>query len=151
MFTDRMRKYMLARLESSAPTRIMALSEVKRVSVFIDRKAPGFAKAKDTARSFFENRNMEITFLCPGKDEIDNLGCLRRQDGSRPDMFLSVAPASNFTSEYAARCSTASFKVGRTRLEGDIFNIVFEDPKKNKETDQDKAMEYMLGVLDKIV
>lgn len=50
-------------------------------------------------------------------------------DNLNPDLFISLIKGTDFPIEYMAKYCRASFKVGRTQLPGNVFDLVVSDPK----------------------
>ena len=83
--------------------------------------------------------------------DLDCLGRLRRGPLFKPeeDFFASLFEQDPFAVEYAARCSKAVFKAGRSQLEGDVYDLVTLTPDGETAGAAD-AFNLLSSLLDKI-
>lgn len=114
---------------SKAPTHIIPMTQVHKAVVFLDTVDADWEMAKKQIKAFFDGYGAETVFLAPQKWEISHFGWMKdiKKLGLRDlgeDLFISLADKYNFTSEYAARCSKATFKVGHEQLDGGVFDLV---------------------------
>lgn len=110
---------------------MMPLGRIRRASVFLDAGSPDFESTATAVRSFFEYHGIPLKLLAPTAGDLNWFGILRDPgDGGKwkEDLFVSLAGPENFAAEYAARCSTARFKVGRFDMPGGVFNLVVSNP-----------------------
>ena len=107
-------------------------------------------------RQFFDYQGIPVLTLCPKKEDINLIGCLKKRargDGDTPrqeDLFISLAASpENFAAVFEARRSTARFKVGRFQLEGGLFDLVVSMPEAS-EAGQAAAFAAIKDYLNKI-
>jgi len=122
------RKIALRRHESLVESCILPLSEIKRATVFVDSSDPDSDPTRKAVQDFFSSKGISVKIICPQKWDINWHGFLKQYDDSEPDLFISLAYYENFAAEYASRCSTARFKIGRRQLEGNVFDVVIYNP-----------------------
>lgn len=129
------RKLALRRKFDVEPTRILPLTSIHKVTVFLDSFDADADPTRRLITAFFRNYDTEVDFICPQKWDINWYGRLKKprlHAGEKPkdaddDLFISLAGPGNFTAEYEARCSHAKFKVGRVMLPGNVYDIVITD------------------------
>lgn len=146
------RKIALHKHHSTVPTGIIPLDQIRKATVFVDNLDADADHVEKTARQYFEKRNIDVRIINAKKWDIGIFGCLKRHKGEKDfgeDLFISTAYAYNFTAEYAARCSTARFKVGREQLQGNLFDIVIKDPE-GQIIRQPMAFKAIIDLLEKI-
>ena len=66
-----------------------------------------------------------------------------------PDLFISLIKDPEFAIEYMARTSTAKFKIGRKQMEGNLFDLVINDPE-DKQISQMESFKAIQSYLTKI-
>lgn len=113
---------------STVPTGILPLSKINRATVFVDSADYDSDPTRVAVQHFFSSRGIAVNIICPQKWDVNWHGWLKNPDNTDPDLFISLADYDNFASEYAARCSTAKFKVGRVQLRGNVFDMVLVIP-----------------------
>lgn len=114
---------------------ICPVGGLKGVAVFVDASDSGAESVCAEVRQYFSGLGMQVLVLCPGRGDLNFAGFMRRgarMPGAVPrneELFITLAddPAC-FASEFEARCSPARFKIGRSQLEGDVFDIVVSSP-----------------------
>ena len=151
------RRLVLRRDHSTAPTTLMPLAKVKRATVFVDStvQEEDPTRVCGTVRQFFDYHGIPVTILCPQKGDLNLLGYLKKRvrgthESRQEDLFISLAASpDNFAAEYESRCSPARFKVGRCRLDGDVFDLVVAVPE-NGEATQAAAFSAIKDYLNKI-
>lgn len=129
------RRIALRKYSSGATRGLLPLDRIGSAAVFVDSSAEDAERACDDARRFFGGMGIPVTVLCPGKEELNYAGYMRRrfrEPEGRPrseELFITLADSPEcFASEFEARCSPASFKVGRYQLSGDVFDLVVTSP-----------------------
>lgn len=143
------RKIRLHKYASTAPTRLLPLSEVHKATVFVDTTDSDSDQAAYVVKKFFGARGISVNVICPQKWDVSIFGWLKQLDNTNPDMFVCLAHYENFAAEYAARCSNATFKVGRRQLPGDVFDLVLSNPEDQLPL-QHKAFLQLMDLLTKI-
>jgi len=153
-----LRWYVLRRNRSTVPTTLLPLREVHSATVFVDTTVEGEDPARicRAVRQFFDYQGIPVLTLCPKKDDINLIGCLKKKargDGETPrqeDLFISLAASpQNFAAEFEARRSTARFKVGRYPIPDGVFDLVVSMPELS-EADQAAAFAAIKDYLNKI-
>ena len=152
---DSLRRWVLRRDRSTAPTSLLPMRAVRSAVVFVDGQAADEdpAVAVRLAQRLLADRGIDVQVVCPAKRDLDWLGrlkpALRGPDGG--DLFLSLAASPDcFAAAYAAACSTARFKAGRCTLPGGIFDLVVASPQQEGPDSQAEALTAILEYLDKI-
>lgn len=140
---------MVKKHASSVPTAMIPLSEIHRATVFVDNTDPDCEPTCRVVRKYFDSVGIPVNVICPQKWDVCIFGWLKKKDTTNPDLFISLAYYDNFAAEYAARCSTARFKIGRMQLPGDIFDLVFTNPEGQLPL-QHEAFEALSELLPKI-
>ncbi|MBR1706344.1 MAG: hypothetical protein IJ721_06100 [Bacteroidales bacterium] len=149
---DMLRRHSLKKYASPEPTGITPLGKIHSAVAFIDVEDTSFNECKNALMAFFRDHNIkgDIFFfdfrkLSEGerlitsitttilKKDLNWYGRPSREKidlmlSGEPDMFLSLLPVADFPIEFMAKCSKARFKVGRTQLSGDTFDLVVKDP-----------------------
>jgi len=145
----------LRKARSTVPTSLLPMRQIRRAVVFVDAQLPDEdpAVAARIAQRLLSDRGIEVSILCPGREDLDWVG--RVKPDSRPapgaDLYLSLSGSpDSFTAAYEARCSDARFKVGRYPLSGDVFDLVVASPGPTGPEDQAEALPAILEILDKI-
>ena len=59
------------------------------------------------------------------RPSMEKINMLRN---SSPDLLISLMPGTPYTLEFIVKCSPARFKMGRTQMSGDPFDLVITDP-----------------------
>ncbi len=128
---------------SGAPHGLCPLSRIRTATVLLDSSAEDADTARAGVKQYFDYHNIPVRILAPAKGELDLLGTLKKKvRGPRAqedsgELFISLVDSpENFCSEYEARCSRASFKVGRRQLPGDVFDMVVLAPENSPEVSQ---------------
>lgn len=130
------RKIALHKRASRKQTAILPLSEVRKATVYVDNFDYDADPTRQCVKNTFDALNIPVKIICPQKWDINIFGLLKPErplDGKIPekwdeDLFICMANDDSFAPEYASRCSTATFKVGRRQLKGDVFDLVLKDP-----------------------
>ena len=159
---------------SVEPTGMMSLSAIHSAVAFIDVEDTSFNECKNALMTFFREHGIKgdiffIDFrkLTEGerlitsitttilKKDLNWYGRPSREKinlmlEGEPDMFLSLLPQTSYPLEFMAHSSRARFKVGRTQLEGDVFDLVVSDPA-DKKLSELEAFRGIEKILEKIV
>ena len=150
---DFFRRRSLRKNASSEPTGIKPLREFKSAVVFVDVEDTSFDECKGAVMSFFRENNLrgDIFFfdfrkLNDGERLITSitntvlkkdlnwfgrpsLEKVNRMLECNSDVFISLMDMTDYPLQYMAKCSKASFKIGRKQLTGNTFDMVISDPK----------------------
>lgn len=142
---------------STVPTALMPLTKVHSVTVYVD----GLDPEEDPAvvcrevRQYFDKLDIPVLILCPQRGDFNLLGFLKKRvrggpESRQEELFISLAGSpDDFASEYEARCSTARFKVGRSRLSDNVYDLVVATPEDEPAT-QVVAFKVIQDYLSKI-
>lgn len=122
------RKIAIHKNASTAPTRIIPLQELGKVTVLVDMDADADFVSMDI-KKFFGEHDIPVQILNLQKWDINIFGMVKKVKLKEmydwdADLFISLAGPENFTAEYASRCSRSRFKIGRYDLKPDVFDIV---------------------------
>ncbi len=142
-----MRRNDLRRHSSTTPTGMLPAEAVSSAAVLLPSEecTPELAGA---IRAWFVPRGVAVSVFAVSADRrasapegvylvlprhLNCLGRVRRSGKVPPvyaeaDMFVSLFEQDPFAVEYAARCSTARFKAGRSQLDGDVYDLVIQTP-----------------------
>lgn len=147
-----LRKRALKKYSSKVETKIKALSLIKTAVTFIDVEDTSFDECKESILAFYREHKIkgEIFFFdfrkitseerlitsitnTVLKKDINWYGKpsaekLRLLDNLNPDLFISLIKGTDFPIEFMAKYCRASFKVGRTQLPGNVYDLVVSDP-----------------------
>ncbi|MCQ2133556.1 MAG: hypothetical protein MJY88_01180 [Bacteroidales bacterium] len=150
---DFMRRRALKKNASTVPTKIKALSLIRTAVTVIDVEDTSFDACKESILAFYREHKIkgEIFFFdfrkitseerlitsitnTVLKKDINWYGRpsaekMKYIDNLNPDMFISLIKGTDFPIEYMAKYCRASFKVGRTQLPGNVYDLVVSDPK----------------------
>lgn len=108
-------------LESKVPTSLMRFSDISQVTVLLDAGAEDAAEAEEKVKAFFAGRGIQLVLVkvLPGR---------RIKAHKETQVLLSLVPDAGWRLEFAVRRSRARFKIGRTQLPGEPFDLVVSDP-----------------------
>lgn len=156
---DFFRKRSLRKHESTVPTKILPLGEMKSYVAILDVEDVSYNQCKTEIMNFFrrfeingivffqdfrdiESEERLITSIQTtitkkdvnwfGKPSEYKLEVMRERD---PDLLLCLVENPGFSIEYLARTSSARFKVGRKQLGNNVFDLVMTAPE-GKEINQ---------------
>jgi len=152
-FITMARKLAVRRHSSNVKTGIMPLSQVTKAAVFLDTTNADANVARKVVQNYFSDKNIPVLFIAPQQWDLNHFGWMKRNSviaDWHEDLFVTLAGPENFASEYAARCSRAKFKVGRSQLSGNVFDLVVSDPE-NSLPRQPQVFNVMRELLDKII
>jgi len=165
------RQSLKGRQKDPATTGICPLEEIKSVAVFFDADLSGSVLTISRIQELFSKQGIKAqvfpitlgaqiisegmqkaTFV--HKDDINWFGKIKT--GKKhplidvdEDLFISLFQEDSFAVEYAARCSKARFKIGRKQLDGDIYDLVINEPE-DRQFNQLQAFESIMNFLLKI-
>lgn len=147
------RKSNLKRNASKTPTAILPLSEIKSYVAVINVEEPSYDTCKTAIMNYFRSLNIKgsvffqdfrkigsedrlITSIQTtitkkdvnwyGKPSKYKMNVL---DEMAPDLLICLIKDPDFPIEYLVRSSKARFKVGRKQINGNLFDLVINDPR----------------------
>lgn len=131
-----LRRLALGRHASHEPHGILPIGKVKSAVVFVEPGGGDAGAAVQAAEAFFSARGIPARVFCPSGRELNYAGYMKKKvrqngpgGGRDEDLFISLALSEQcFASEYEARCSTASFKIGVRGLADGVFDMVVCPP-----------------------
>lgn len=107
--------------DSKTPTSLMRLSDISQVTVLLDGDEPSVDEVAHVVRNFFAAKGIQLVLV--------NARSKRPVKAYRnTQVLLSLVPWKGFFFEYAVRRSNACFKIGRSQLPGEPFDLVVSDP-----------------------
>lgn len=149
---DIFRRSSLKKHASTVPTGILPLSQIKSYVAIIDVEDTTYDTCKSAILNYFrsmdirgsvffqdfrkigsEDRLITSIQTTITKKDLDwlgrpskyKLGVLEEQD---PDLFISLIKEPDFAIEYMTKTSKARFKIGRKQMDGNLFDLVINDP-----------------------
>lgn len=167
------RKRSLRKHSSTVPTEILPLGKIHSYVAIIDVEEQSFDTCKTAIMNFFrandikgcvffqdfrkigsEDRLITSIQTTITKKDLDWIGRPSRYkmnvlEEQAPDLFISLVKNPDFAIEYMVRTSKARFKIGRTQIDGDIFDLVISDPT-GKEVSQKDCFSVIKSYLTKI-
>lgn len=108
-------------LGSKVPTSLMALSDISQVTVLLDDGAPDAVDAMDMVKTYFAAKGIQLIV-------VPVLAKKRIKVHRNTQVLLSLVPGDDWRLEYVVKRSRACFKIGRTQLPGEPFDLVVSDP-----------------------
>jgi len=124
---------------STVPTGFLPLSETKTAVVFTSQSEPGLDSATAAARKFFADRGITVRFISAADKNIR----------TQSDLFIAINAHKSIDERYAARSSTARFKLGRHQLRRQVYDILVTDAT-DEPASQDKAFKSISDILTTI-
>lgn len=170
---DIFRKSSLKKHASTVPTGILPLSQIKSYVAIIDVEDTTYDTCKSAILNYFrsmdirgsvffqdfrkigsEDRLITSIQTTITKKDLDWVGRpskykLNVLGEQAPDLFISLIKDPEFAIEYMARTSTAKFKIGRKQMEGNLFDLVINDPE-DKQISQMESFKAIQSYLTKI-
>lgn len=167
------RKRSLRKHSSTVSTGIVPLADIRSYVAIIDVEESTFDPCKTAIMNFFRAHNIKgcvffqdfrkigsedrlITSIQTTitKKDLDWIGRPSRYklnvlEEQAPDLFISLVKNPEFSIEYMARTSKARFKIGRSQLGGNIFDLVISDPA-GKNVSQMECFSVIKSYLTKI-
>lgn len=149
---DIFRKSSLKKHASTVPTGILPLSQIKSYVAIIDVEDTTYDTCKSAILNYFRsmdirgsvffqdfrkigNEDRLITSIQTTitKKDLDWLGRPNKYklgvlDEQNPDLFISLIKEPDFAIEYMTKTSKARFKIGRKQMDGNLFDLVINDP-----------------------
>ena len=106
---------------SKESTSLMRLSDISQVTVVLDGDDPSVGEVAHVVKSFFAAKGMQLVLV-----EAHQHRWVKAHRDTQ--VLLSLVPWKGFFFELAIRRSRARFKIGRTQLPGEPFDLVVSDP-----------------------
>ena len=149
---DIFRKSSLKKHASTVPTGILPLSQIKSYVAIIDVEDTTYDTCKSAILNYFrsmdirgsvffqdfrkigsEDRLITSIQTTITKKDLDWLGRPNKYklgvlDEQNPDLFISLIKEPDFAIEYMTKTSKARFKIGREQMDGNLFDLVINDP-----------------------
>lgn len=149
---DIFRKSSLKKHASTVPTGILPLSKIKSYVAIIDVEDTTYDTCKSAILNYFrsmdirgsvffqdfrkigsEDRLITSIQTTITKKDLDWLGRPNKYklgvlDEQNPDLFISLIKEPDFAIEYMTKTSKARFKIGRKQMDGNLFDLVINDP-----------------------
>jgi len=149
---DIFRKSSLKKHASTVPTGILPLSQIKSYVAIIDVEDTTYDTCKSAILNYFrsmdirgsvffqdfrkigsEDRLITSIQTTITKKDLDWLGRPNKYklgvlDEQNPDLFISLIKEPDFAIEYMTKTSKARFKIGRKQMDGNLFDLVINDP-----------------------
>ena len=149
---DNFRKSSLKKHASTVPTGILPLSQIKSYVAIIDVEDTTYDTCKSAILNYFrsmdirgsvffqdfrkigsEDRLITSIQTTITKKDLDWLGRPNKYklgvlDEQNPDLFISLIKEPDFAIEYMTKTSKARFKIGRKQMDGNLFDLVINDP-----------------------
>lgn len=168
------RKKAKNRYTSTKPTGIKPLKDIHTAMVLVDVNEDSSEKCISALQSFFRKNGIkgEMMFLdlatpdpkaakteaAPDTISKKNLNwydrpseeIIRKVSTCEPDLYISLAPGTDFPTEFLAAVSRASFKIGRSQSGNNIFDLVISEPEgtENSQAVILAEVEKYLGIID---
>jgi len=114
-------KIVLHWLGSKVPTSLMHMCDISMVTVLLDADAPDAAETETAVKNYFAAKGIQLIL-------VPVMAKKRIKVHKDTQVLLSLVPGDNWQLEYVVRRSRAVFKIGRTQLEGEPFDLVVSDP-----------------------
>ena len=170
---DIFRKSSLKKHASTVPTGILPLSQIKSYVAIIDVEDTTYDTCKSAILNYFrsmdirgsvffqdfrkigsEDRLITSIQTTITKKDLDWLGRPNKYklgvlDEQNPDLFISLIKEPDFAIEYMTKTSKARFKIGRKQMDGNLFDLVINDPA-GKEISQLESWGAIKNYLGKI-
>ena len=149
---DIFRKSSLKKHASTVPTGILPLSQIKSYVAILDVEDTTYDTCKSAILNYFrsmdirgsvffqdfrkigsEDRLITSIQTTITKKDLDWLGRPNKYklgvlDEQNPDLFISLIKEPDFAIEYMTKTSKARFKIGRKQMDGNLFDLVINDP-----------------------
>lgn len=174
---ESIRKYFqeraLRKNASAVPTGLLPLSEIGSMTVLLDWEKREFDECKNDLAYFcrLHGIRLKMFFFNFQKIESDERlitsvsNTVLRRDltwrgtfkeeknhllfANPSDILIVLAEYSDFPTEYFVKCSRARFKVGRTQLPGQPYDLILSNPE-GKECSQTEVFKAVKDILLKI-
>ena len=106
---------------SKNPTSLMRLADISQVTVLLDAAAADASGAMDKVQGYFARKGIQLVIFPVRQKKF-----IRAYRNTQ--VLLSLVPGSSWHLEYVVKRSRALFKIGRTQLPGEPFDLVVSDP-----------------------
>ncbi len=106
---------------SKNPTSLMRLADISQVTVLLDADAEDASAAMDKVQGYFARKGIQLVIFPVRQKKF-----IRAYRNTQ--VLLSLVPGSSWHLEYVVKRSRALFKIGRTQLPGEPFDLVVSDP-----------------------
>lgn len=126
------RRITLRKCASKVPTGLVPLSEIKTVTVYIERNSLDWSVTECKVHRFFEGKGIQVETVMMNSHDVDWLGRSRRSQSRKSiegheDLLISLLPVNSFALKYCAVSSHAKFKIGREQIRKNVFDLVVSD------------------------
>jgi len=108
-------------VESKQPTSLMRLSDITQVTVLLDADEPSVDEAVHVVKNYFAAKGIQLVLVNARSGRI--VKAYRESQ-----VLISLVPWKSLFLEYAVRHSRAVFKIGRSQLPGEPFDLVVSNP-----------------------
>jgi hypothetical protein len=161
-------RYLSIRLHASkTPTGFVPLSKVHTAVVFVDADEPGVQALIDSVVKYFSSKGIKAGVFAVSAAKVPeqlkgavvlgrrNVGWYGkpRRHGRRAvktdlgeELFVNLFGRYNFTAEFCASASNASFKVARSHSSKGVYNMLVT----SEGFDQNSVFTQMAGLLDTV-
>lgn len=106
---------------SKVPTSLMRLADISQVTVLLDAGASDAVEAMDKVKTHFAIKGIQLIIVPVFPKKIIKVH-------RNTQVLLSLVPGDDWRLEYVVKRSRACFKIGRTQLPGEPFDLVVSDP-----------------------
>lgn len=148
------RKKALRECGSSVQTGLVPLSEIRTVTVYLERDSYDWAATERKVRKYFESHGIEVDVIIMNSLDVDWLGRRRKDENAKSregeeDLLISLLPYNTFALKYCAVSSKARFKIGREQIKKNVFDLVVEH-KEEDEGSQIAVFDYITELFSKL-
>lgn len=158
---------------SDVPTGLIPLSEIRSMTVVVDWEKRDFDECKNDLAYFCRLHDISLKMFFFNFQKIPNderlitsvtntvlrkeltwVGTFKEEKNhllfaNPSDLLLVLAEYSDFSTEYFVKCSRSRFKVGRTALPGQPYDLLLTNPQ-GKECSQTEVFKAVKDILLKI-
>lgn len=121
---------------SKVPTEITPLSRIHSAVIYVCQDDPHCEPAKIMMKHFFESRGISVRIICSYDKDIR----------TSSDLFLAMNNKVGVSERYAARSSSAKYKVGRHQLRHNVYDVVVSDT-----SEEPMKVDVMFDAVEKIL
>lgn len=144
----------LSRRRGQTPRKSLPLDSVKFATVLIDSEKEDAGQTAAAVKAFFGAKGIELRLFQPGPKDLNIFGILKKKvrggqetDGENSIFISLVEDPDSWLSEYESNHSLAAFKVGRSQIKGEVFDLVVLSAGHS----QSETFEEIKKLLNKIV